>query len=82
MREIMMGRATSPPPATAPSTQVSPEASKASAKRDTAAASPPEVHQCMTSSSTAAMGVPTSAVPARRQVASLMNASSQTTKSL
>ena len=50
---IMIGRAVSPPPAMAPSTQLSPVASKALASSATAAASPPEVHQCVTSRSVA-----------------------------
>ncbi len=50
---MMIGRATPPEPAIAPSTQLSPPALNASAKTLTAAASPPDVHQCVTSRSTA-----------------------------
>ena len=52
MREIMIGRAVPPEPAIAPSTHVLPVAFQASANLPTAAASPPEVHQWVTSSST------------------------------
>src|SRR5689334_10539259 len=53
MREIMMGRAVSPPPAMAPSIHLLPVAFQASASLETALASPPEVHQWVTSRSTA-----------------------------
>jgi hypothetical protein len=65
MREMMMGRAVPPEPAIAPSTHVLPVAFHASANFATAAASPPDVHQWVTSNSTAfavdaaAMAVPT-----------------------
>jgi hypothetical protein len=49
----MIGRAVPPDPAIAPSSQVLPVAFHASANLETAAASPPDVHQCVTSSSTA-----------------------------
>jgi LacI family transcriptional regulator len=51
MRLIMIGRAVPPPPAMAPSTHLLPVASKALASSATAAASPPEVHQWVTSRS-------------------------------
>ena len=53
MRLIMIGRAVEPPPAMAPSTHLLPVASKALASSATAAASPPEVHQWVTSRSVA-----------------------------
>src|SRR6266496_6753285 len=52
MRLIMIGRAMSPEPAMAPSTHLFPVLLKALANSATAAASPPEVHQCVTSRST------------------------------
>src|SRR3546814_19292416 len=48
MRLIMIGRAVLPPPAMAPSTHLLPVALNALANSATAAASPPEVHQCVT----------------------------------
>src|SRR5262245_50291952 len=54
MRLIMTGRATSPDPGMAPSTQWLPVALNALANSATAAASPPEVHQWVTSRSTPA----------------------------
>ena len=53
MRLIMIGRAVSPPPAIAPSTHLLPVASNALANSATAAASPPDVHQWVTSRSVA-----------------------------
>jgi hypothetical protein len=53
MRLMMIGRAVPPEPAIAPSIHVLPVAFHASANLPTAAASPPDVHQCVTSSSTA-----------------------------
>ena len=53
MRLIMIGRAVPPEPAIAPSTQWLPVASKALANSATAAASPPDVHQWVTSRSVA-----------------------------
>src|SRR5689334_3221372 len=50
----MTGRATSPEPAIAPSTHLLPVALNALANSATAAASPPDVHQWVTSSSTPA----------------------------
>ena len=52
MRLIMTGRAVSPDPAIAPSTQWLPVALNALANSATAAASPPDVHQWVTSRST------------------------------
>ena len=61
----MTARAFSPP-AMAASTQVCPVASKALANSLTAAASPPDVHQCMTSNSVAeALDAATIAVAAK-----------------
>src|SRR5215468_8482688 len=54
MRLIMTGRATSPDPGIAPSFHLFPVALNALANSATAAASPPDVHQWMTSSSTEA----------------------------
>jgi hypothetical protein len=63
----MMGRAVPPEPAIAPSSHVLPVAFHASANLDTAAASPPDVHQCVTSSSIAlAVDAAVSAVPTNR----------------
>ena len=60
----MIGRAVSPDPAIAPSIHVLPVAFQASANLETAAASPPDVHQCVTSSSIAfAVVAAVSAVP-------------------
>ena len=56
MRLIMIGRAVLPPPAMAPSTHLLPVASKALANSATAAASPPDVHQWVTSRSVAEAG--------------------------
>ena len=53
IRLEMIGRATSPEPAIAPSTHLLPVASNALANSATAAASPPDVHQCVTSTSAA-----------------------------
>src|SRR6187401_1872132 len=66
MRLTMIGRAVSPEPAIAPSTHLLPVASKALANSATAAASPPEVHQWVTSRSVAnaAQGTATDAARA------------------
>ncbi len=53
MRLIMIGRAVLPPPAMAPSIHLLPVASNALANSATAAASPPDVHQWVTSRSVA-----------------------------
>jgi hypothetical protein len=53
MRLTMIGRAVPPEPAMAPSTHLLPVASNALASSATAAASPPDVHQCVTSRSVA-----------------------------
>src|SRR5262249_28964673 len=58
MRLMMIGRAVSPLPPMAPSTHLSPpRALKESANTFTAAASPPDVHQCVTSQSAACAAV-------------------------
>src|SRR3569623_1947351 len=66
MREMMIGRAVSPEPAIAPSPQWLPVASKAFANSITAADSPPDVHQCVTSRSVALAAVPSIRAAARQ----------------
>ena len=56
MRLTMTGRAVLPPPAMAPSIHLLPVASNALANSATAAASPPDVHQWVTSRSAAPAG--------------------------
>ena len=70
IRLIMIGLAVPPDPAIAPSTQVLPVALNALANSATAAASPPEVHQCVTSRSVAdaTLTVPVNSAVATRAV--------------
>ena len=70
MRLIMIGRAVLPEPAIAPSTHLLPVASKALASSATAAASPPEVHQWVTSRSVACAAPTGSATDAANAAAS------------
>jgi hypothetical protein len=70
IRLIMIGRAVEPPPAIAPSTHLLPVASKAAASSATAAASPPDVHQCVTSRSVAWTAPTGSATDAAKTAAS------------
>ena len=67
---IIIGLATPPDPAIAPSTHVCPVASKALASSATALASPPEVHQWVTSNSVAnaTLTVPVNSAVATRAV--------------
>ena len=70
MRLIMIGRAVLPEPAIAPSTHLLPVASNALANSATAAASPPDVHQCVTSRSVACAAPSGSATDAASAAAS------------
>jgi hypothetical protein len=69
MRLTMTGRAVPPPPAMAPSTQLLPVASNSRANSATAAASPPDVHQWVTSRSVALTDVESASAMHRQEIA-------------